>query len=82
MSIVIGHLELHTDARLDERGTRALVRDIGHQLAQQWCAAKGPSVQLDTLRLDLAASELARPGVAAQVASAALACIRKEGGGA
>lgn len=81
MSIVIGHLELHTDARLDEQGTRALVRDIGHQLDRQWRAAKGPSLRLDTLRLELAASELARPGLAAQVAGAALARIRKQGGG-
>lgn len=82
MSIVIGHLELHTDARLDERGTRALVRDISHQLNQQWRAASGASLRLDTLRLDLAASELARPGVAARVASTALARIRNQGGGA
>jgi hypothetical protein len=81
MGITIDHLELHTDARLDERGARALLHDIGRALDMQWRAAQRPDLQLDTLHLDLAASELARPGVAARVASAAMARIGQHGRG-
>ncbi len=82
MGITIDHLELHTDARLDAPATRVLVRDIGHALNQQWRAAGRPSVHLGTLRLDLAASEIARPGVAARVAGAALARVKAQSGDA
>ena len=75
MGITIDHLELHTDARLDAPAARVLVCDIGHALDRQWRAAGHPSVRLGTLRLDLAASEIARPGVAARVAGEALARI-------
>lgn len=80
MGITIDHFELQTDARLDAPAARRLVRDIGHALDQQWRAGGYPGVRLASLRLNLAASELARPGVAGRVAQAALARIGAQTG--